>query len=188
MFCKNCGSKLPKEVGFCAGCGAKLIAQTSALRARPFLTHTAMRKPLKNVRMEWLLLPIAVLLILLGIGYMALAVTGKPITAQVIDYEQVLFINNDDSTRNPSRYKLDYQFAINGERYTGSVTRIFQGGSHMRQTIMVRYLPFWPHVNAEDSGGASLAGPIMTGAGILLLVFEVKSKPRVKVDKLLYPK
>jgi hypothetical protein len=119
----------------------------------------------------------------LGIGQLALGVAGRTATAQVIGYEQVLFINNDDSTRNPSRYKLEYQFSVNGERYTGSVTRVFSGGSHMRQTIPVRYLPFWPHVNAEDGETAGLAAPVMTGLGAALLVLEVKRKSRLRNEK-----
>ncbi len=49
----------------------------------------------------------------------------------------------------------------------------------MRQTILVRYLPLWPHVNAEDSGGMNPAGRVMLGAGILLLVLEMKREPRI---------
>lgn len=132
-------------------------------------------RSLKKI-MDLARVPIAVIIIMIGFGHIALTVAGKTVTAQVTGYEQRYIINNDDSTRNPSRYQLDYQFAVNGERYTGSVTRVFEGGSHMRQTISVSYLPFWPHVNAEDSGGLSLVGPIVTGAGILLLVFEIKRK------------
>ena len=130
--------------------------------------------------MDLLMIPAAVILILLGIGQLALGVAGSPVTARVTGYEQVIFVNNDDSTRNPSRYKLEYEFSVNGERYTGSVTRVFPGGSHMRQTIPVRYLPFWPHVNAEDGETAGLAGPVMTGLGALLLVITVKRKSRFR--------
>jgi hypothetical protein len=87
--------------------------------------------------MDLLMIPIAVILILLGIGQLALGVAGSTVTAQVTGYEQKYIINNDESTRNPSRYKLDYQFSVNGKRYTGSVTRVFPGGSHMRQTALI---------------------------------------------------
>jgi hypothetical protein len=130
--------------------------------------------------MDLLMIPVAVILILIGFGHMALAVVGSTATAQVTGYEQKYIINKDESTRNPSRYKLEYQFSVNGERYSGSVTRVFPGGSHMRQTIPVRYLPFWPHVNAEDGETAGLAGPVMTGLGILLLVLEIKRKFRLR--------
>jgi hypothetical protein len=129
--------------------------------------------------MAALMLLAAVFLIFIGIGHMAIAVVGRTATAQVTGYEQKYIIQNDESTRNPSRYKLDYAFSVNGERYTGSVTRVFPGGSHMRQTLPVRYLPFWPHINAEDSGGMNPAGPVILGAGILLLVLEMKRKPRI---------
>jgi hypothetical protein len=53
----------------------------------------------------------------------------------------------------------------------------------MRQTIPVRYLPFWPHVNAEDGETAGLAAPVMTGLGAALLVLEVKRKSRLRNEK-----
>ncbi len=124
------------------------------------------------------MIPVAIILVLLGIGSAALTVVGSTTTAEVTDYEQVMFDNNDDSSRNPNRYKLEYQFSVNGERFTGSVTRVFPGGSHMRQTLQVRYLPFWPQVNAEDGGMAGPAGLIMIGIGVVLLVLGVKNKFR----------
>ena len=184
VFCLNCGNRINENARFCVSCGAAQRRENSVLPAssvpavpvsdRP----TASRKPLKGRIMDLLMIPIAVILILLGIGQLALGVAGSTVTAQVTGYEQKYIINNDESTRNPSRYKLEYQFSVNGERYSGSVTRVFPGGSHMRQTIPVRYLPFWPYVNAEDGETAGLAGPVMTGLGALLLVITVKRKSR----------
>ena len=74
--------------------------------------------------MDALLIPVAIILILMGIGCMGLAVVGRTVTAQVTGYEQRPIMNKDESTKNPSRYKLEYQFSVNGERYTGSVTGI----------------------------------------------------------------
>ena len=128
--------------------------------------------------MDFVVILVASVLILMGIGSMALTVVGSTTTAQVTGYEQVLFVNNDDSTRNPSRYKLEYQFAVGGERYTGSVTRRFEGGSHMRQTLPVRYLSFWPHVNAEDGETAGFAGSVMVGFGVVVFVFGIRRKSR----------
>jgi len=82
---------------------------------------------LKDRIMDLLMIPIAIILILLGISQLALGVVGSTVTAQVTGYEQKYIINNDESTRNPSRYKLDYAFSVNGKRYTGSVTRVFPG-------------------------------------------------------------
>ncbi|MDP3059000.1 MAG: hypothetical protein Q8N36_06040, partial [bacterium] len=101
---------------------------------------------------------------------------GKTIKASVTAYEQQAIVNNDISTRDSRRYRVEYQFTVNGVRYTGSVTRLFEGGSHIRQTISVRYLPFWPHVNAEDSDEVGLIGPIMIGLGALLLAFRSKKR------------
>jgi hypothetical protein len=57
------------------------------------------------------------------------------------------------------------------------VTRVFTSGSHMRQTIPVRYLPLWPHVNAEDSD-MNPAGTVTLGVGVLALTFGVGRRLR----------
>jgi hypothetical protein len=178
MFCRHCGTENPAQAEFCSGCGAKKGAQPAAPQPISAPKHPSARQPLKNKLMDLLMIPAALILILLGIGQLALGMVGSTATARVTGYEQKYIINNDESTRNPSRYKLEYQFSVNGERYSGSVTRVFPGGSHMRQTIPVRYLPFWPHVNAEDGETAGLAGPVMTGLGALLIVITVKRKSR----------
>jgi hypothetical protein len=180
MFCIHCGKQLQAGAAFCSGCGAKTGDLSEAPRSEPPLTHPSHQKPLKGRIMGFVVIAIAMILILMGIGSMALSIVGSTTTAQVTGYEQVLFVNNDDSTRNPSRYKLEYAFSVGGERYTGSVTRIFEGGSHMRQTLPVRYLPFWPHVNAEDGGTAGFRGPVMMGLGVVVLVFGIKRKSRTR--------
>ncbi|HNW03843.1 MAG TPA: zinc-ribbon domain-containing protein [Oscillospiraceae bacterium] len=182
MFCKNCGTGLSDGAKFCAACGAAVHAAVPAAPAskpapaRAASPDTAANAPLKKGIMEYLMLPAAVILILIGIGHMALAVAGRPVTAQVTGCERALILNNDDSTRNPNRYKLEYRFSANGEQYTGSVTRVFEGGSQMRKTLPVRYLPFWPHVNAEDGAGMGLVGPAAAGLGVLVLALAVRKK------------
>jgi len=168
MFCKHCGTKLLKGADFCSNCGAKTEAGEAVPVVQTVSTRTVAQPPRKNKFMDLLMIPAAVILILLGIGQLALGVAGSPVTARVTGYEQVIFVNNDDSTRNPSRYKLEYEFSVNGERYTGSVTRVLPGGSHMRQKIPVRYLPFWPHVNAEEGKTAGFSGPVMAGVGVVV--------------------
>jgi hypothetical protein len=177
MFCKHCGIRIPDGAGFCTGCGAKIETRPTAPGLAPPVSRGEPKNKRRKKGMGALMLLVSILLILVGIGHMALAVAGRTATAQVTGYEQRLFINNDDSTRNPRRYQLDYEFAANGKRYTGSVTRVFEGGSQMRQTISIRYLPFWPHVNAEDSGGVNPTGPVVIGVGILLLVLKLKKIP-----------
>lgn len=172
MFCKNCETKVSDGAKFCTSCGAMIDTPTAA----PQLA--AAGRPAKKNRKNTLMIAIAIILMLMGTGYMGLAAVGKPVTAQVTGYEQVLILNNDDSTRTPSRYKLEYQFSVNGERYDGSVTRLFEGGSHIRKTISVRYLPFWPHISAEDGGAVGFAGPAALGLGILVLVLTVREKRR----------
>lgn len=182
MFCSQCGSAMTKEMKFCSSCGAKTEAGEAVPVPQTVSPRTVAQTQRENKFIDLLMIPVAIILVLLGIGSVALTVASNTTTAQVTGYEQMLFINNDDSTRNPSRYKLEYQFDVGGERYIGSVTRVFPGGSHIRQTITVRYFPFWPRMNAEDGGTAGLTGPIMTGLGVLLLVITVKrnSRPRNK--------
>ncbi len=183
MFCPNCGNPINEHARFCASCGAARRWEDSVpppAPAVPASTRPAPRKTLKDRFMDNMLIPVAIILLLMGVGYMALSVVGRTTTAEVTGIEQVLLINNDDSTRNPSRYKLEYTFSVGGEQYTGSVTRVFEGGSHMRSTIEVRYLPFWPHVNAEDGGSAGFAGPVMVGVGVLVLVLGIREKSRLR--------
>ena len=186
MFCSNCGNQINENARYCAFCGAKQRQEDSVLPPSPMPAvpvsgrPAAQRTPFKGRVIGLLMIFVAVILILMGVGQLALSVMGSTAIAQVTGYEQQYIIHNDESTRNPSRYKLEYQFSVKGERYTGSVTRVFPGGSHMRQTISVRYLPFWPHINAEDDAGMSLAGPVMIGLGVLVLVLAVKKKSRLR--------
>lgn len=189
MFCANCGNEINKDARFCTACGAALQTQAQPAATVPvqapasvILQNATVKKPHKKGLMDFLMIPVAIILLLMGSGSMALTLIGKTVTAQVTGYEQVIITNDDNSTRNPSRYKLEYQFVVNGERYDGSVTRTFEKGSHMRKTLRVRYLPPWPHVNAEDGTTKMvLAGPVMIGAGILLLVFWIKKRPRIRI-------
>lgn len=191
MFCEKCGTPLPDEVKFCVSCGAarrqevfppdgSFVPSAAPVPGQSGNGSIAKSTPRKKKIMDLLLIPVGIILILLGIGGMALTVGGRTTTAQVTGYEQVMYLNNDESTRDPRRYKLEYQFTVNDERYTGSVTRIFEGGSHMRQTIPVRYLPFWPSVNDEESDRSILGSLVMSGLGVLLLVVANRQKYRVK--------
>lgn len=192
MFCRNCGTQLPDDAKFCVSCGTALRQEAfaptptrPAPRPDPIPAPAANRniiekKSLSKKIMDFLLIPVGIILILLGLGHMALAVAGNTTTAQVTGSKQVMYVANDDSSRDPRRYQLDYQFSVKGERYTGSVTRIFEGGSQMRQALQVRYLPFWPHVNDEDNKGNPLGGLGMIGLGTLLLSVEIRQKKRRK--------
>jgi len=170
VYCGHCGAVLTDGAKYCAVCGAKTGAQTPAGQPGESASRPNARRKQKCKAVDWLLLCVAAVLIFLGVGHLALAVAGSSVTAQVTGCERVLYLNNDDSTRNASRYKLEYQFSVDGQTYTGSVTRVFTGGSQLRQTLPVRYLPVWPHINAEDTD-ISPVGPVMLGTGVLLLVF-----------------
>lgn len=183
MYCANCGNQINENARFCASCGAAVRRETAPPAPVPTpgpVTgwSSAGKKRRKKGIMDVLLIPVATILILMGTGYSGLMIIGKTTATDITGYEQRTIINNDDSTRDPRRYEVYYEFAVNGERYGGSVTRIFEGGSHMRKTIQIRYLPFWPHVNAEDSAASGLAGPVMVGLGVLLLVSGVGIKAR----------
>ncbi len=184
MFCSNCGNAADENTRFCASCGAALRRENPIPPPAPAVPVSgqpaAPRKPLKDRIMDWLLIPVAIILLLMGFGYMILSVAGRATTAQVIGNEQIYIVNNDDSTRDSRRYKPEYEFAAGGKHYTGSVTRIFGGGSRTRSTVAVRYLPFRPHVNAEDGGAAGLVGSVMPGAGIVALVLGIRGKFRLR--------
>ncbi|MCE5192875.1 zinc-ribbon domain-containing protein [bacterium] len=76
MFCKHCRIKLPDGAGFCTGCGAKIETRPTAPRlASPVYCGELNNKRHKN-GMGALMLLVSILLILLGIGHMALAVAG----------------------------------------------------------------------------------------------------------------
>jgi hypothetical protein len=191
MYCKNCAAPLRDGAKFCPACGAKTEAQSVwAAAPAPAQAPLPTASPAKSLTtprkkgLSALMLLVGALLIFIGAGHMALAVAGKTVTAQVTGYEQRLFLNNDESTRNPSRYRLDYAFSADGKRYTGSVTRVFSGGSQTRKALSVRYLPFWPHINAEDSGGLSPVGLAVAGAGVLLIGLAATGRPRVKNKRL----
>jgi len=186
LFCVHCGSVINEKARFCNNCGAAL--EQEAYTAAPVSQPAAVQAPFKAASsqrrsgggMRWLILPAAILLLIMGIGYMGLTVAGKTTRANVTGYEQQIYVNNDDSTRDPRRYKVDYEFAVNGKRYTGSVTRIFEGGSHMGKTLPIRYLLIWPHINAEDGSGTVVAGPLMAGLGVFLCVVELKARARLR--------
>ena len=127
---------------------------------------------------RFLLIVVAIIVIFLGAAFSALVLAGKTATAQVTSYEQVIILNTDDSTRNPSRYKLMYQFAVDSKRYEGSYTGVFEKGSHMKKNLRVRYLPFSPHVNTMDKTETIFAGPVLIGVGILMLLGSRRQKTR----------
>lgn len=108
------------------------------------------------------------MIFMMGIGNMILQVRGKLVTAKVTGYEQVLFLSNDDASRNPSRYRLEYQFTVEEVSYRGSVTRVFKEGSHMRETLPIRYLSIRPSMNAEDSSKTDFIGLGMMLGGVFI--------------------
>ncbi len=119
---------------------------------------------------------LGLIIIFLGMGHVALFAIGETVTAEVYEVSQQAMVQNDASTRNPSRYTLSYRFTVEGTSYSGHVTRVFEGGSHRRSTLKVRYLPFWPHVNHEDQGGVDLQGLLSMGVGILVIFFALRGK------------
>lgn len=180
MNCLNCGKVNPQSSRFCVSCGTPIMSASASSTSNS--TNQRMKPPengkatLKKRWIDSLMIVVAVILIIMGIGYMGITWIGITVKAQVMDIEQVLFVNNDSASRNPSRYKLEYQFMVKGQSYHGSVTRVFRNGSHMKSTISVRYLPFWPHVNTEDGTEMVLVGPVMLGLGIFIFCMSVKGK------------
>lgn len=129
----------------------------------------------KRMFSKILLFIVALMLIIMGVGNIALQVAGKSTVAKVMDYEQVLYLSNDDSSRNPNRYKVNYQFAVEGQQYRGSVTRVFKDGSHMRETMAVLYLTMRPSINGEDRGNLSPTGLVLIASGVVLFILSLRN-------------
>ncbi len=190
MFCANCGRPIYKNARYCPFCGAE---NSAALEEAPGQSPLAVTErgriavgkgSIKEKIWRIFSLPLAVILILIGSGYLVLPLAGRRVEARVTACEQVLVLQDDPSSWDSRRYRLKYQFFVNGEGYTGSVIRIFKNGSQVRNTLPVRYLSFWPSVNAEEAVQLSVAGPIFLAAGVLLLVI---SRRKAAVVALLLP-
>ena len=167
MYCRNCGKQIKENQQFCSGCGNKIVCQNPSAISNN--ASTIVKKKVKKKR-NWLFVIVGIIIILLGTGQLALSLVGKTTNAQVTSYERKLFLNNDTSSRNSNRYTINYAFMVDGIKYDGTYTSIFEGSSYMKPTITIRYLTFWPHVNSEDSFKTSLGGPIMLLIGLLLVI------------------
>ena len=134
-------------------------------------------KPLKRRLNDWLTIPIALLLILMGLSRVALLLVGRSAVAQVTGHKQEYIIHSDRSTADSRRYDVSYQFIADGKLYSGHARRLFDRGSHMKKTMRILYLPWWPHVNAEDRY-IGLQGLIVLGLGGLTLASGLKGLRR----------
>lgn len=130
--------------------------------------------PVPRRTTDLLLVLAGTLLVFFGAAHTALVVAGKPETANITFCRQVSIVGNRDSSRNSNRYELEYAFAVNGQQYTGSATKILPVGSHLQQTVTVLYLPFWPRFNAEKTG-VGLTGPAGLAVGLLIVAVGVRS-------------
>jgi hypothetical protein len=176
-FCRNCGVQLVQSMRFCTSCGASVGREDkgSHLNTPAYVPHQSTVSVRRNKKMTIITVVISLLLILLGIQNMSLSVLGKTATAKITDAR----LDTRSYGRNqlePNRYRLKYEFSVDGERYAGNTTRIFKHGLASTQTIRVRYLQFRPEINSAASDAKVTGGLIIAGLGLLLLVLGIKGK------------
>lgn len=162
--CTNCGTKLEHNPRFCSSCGAQRQQD-----AAPFL-----RK-----KRSFIAILVAILVVLAGFQFMALGIVGKTATASVTSAVQDRQSYGETSP-NPNRYRVQYAFSVDGETYAGSASLIFKQGVHSSQTIRVRYLPYYPAVNAPTDQTNITSGLLLTGFGAFLLVMAVQGKAGIR--------
>lgn len=118
----------------------------------------------------------AVLLIFIGVHNISVRVAGKTATAAITRATQVIEDGESFPSRNPNRYRIHYEFSVDGKNYTGAATQIFKSPARAGQTIRVYYLPLYPDFNSANGDANLSGGMLMVGLGALLLVLEIKGE------------
>lgn len=185
MFCKNCGNVMSDNAKFCATCGTMQSESSQYDHQKPVMAQQ-ISPPVQKKRKKGtsiLIILVGIALVLLGIAQFTLTIAGKTTKGQIVRTEQKMYLNNDESTRDPTRYTLYYEFTVKGEKYSGSVTKKLKYGltassDGTRPAISVRYLPFWPHINTEENDTVSITGFFLIGLGILLFILEARAKKK----------
>lgn len=183
MYCKHCGTGLEDNARFCASCGAQRqsavpgapVNQTYQSSCAPVSAAAPPRRKKRSV----IVILAAVLVILADFQFMSLSIVGKTATASVTSARQDRQ-SYGESTPDPRRFRIDYTFFVDGESYSGSGAMIFKHGVRSGQTIRVRYLPYYPAINAPADNTKVLGGLLMSGLGVFVLVLGVRGKGRME--------
>ena len=154
---------------FCSSCGASLKQAGVPQSNTP--ADCAIKEPKSWRRLFGLagVILIALALFAVGIQSMALGIAGKPATAGITSHRQSSY-GSGSRNSDPNRYTVHYVFYVDGQRYTGSTTRIFKYGIRSNQTIAVRYMPGMPGINAAENDTKIITGPVMIGLVLLILI------------------
>ncbi|MEA4816895.1 MAG: zinc-ribbon domain-containing protein [Lachnospiraceae bacterium] len=176
MFCPNCGSENREGSKFCRFCGAPF--KPSMREASAFMVKEGKNPGLKNL----VPLLLGILVCLYAVSQIALSIAGVTSKGTVTGYEQRRYIGLIRNSVDPTRYEMYYEFtAANGKKYTGSVTENFKNGiiassEGTPNTVVVRYLPFMPHINTKEDQQNILFGFLMFGVAVLLFLPVLKKK------------
>jgi hypothetical protein len=183
-YCWNCGAQLVQGTRFCTSCGASLEQEVQnnqphtpiAPTQYPAPNYSAAVPPVRRKKkVSVILIVVSLLLILLGVQNMSLSIIGKTAAARITKatHDTRSYGNKKPD---PNRYRIHYEFFVNGERYTGSANQVFKQGIVSTQTIQVCYLHYWPGINATAKNSKVTGGLVLMGLGMLLLVMGIKGK------------
>ena len=108
----------------------------------------------------------------------SLSIAGKTAAARITDVRQDTD-SYGDSLPDPTRYRIKYEFSVDGERYTGGDSVRFPRGVRSDQNIQVRYLAFAPGMNSPASEVKVTTGLILIGLGGALIFLGSTGKLQV---------
>lgn len=185
MYCKNCRARLEENTRFCTSCGTErqqgaapsgTYGSPVSLPSQRGTASASTAWPKKSKRRgKVFAITVSILLILLGVQSMSLNMVGKTTDAAITDARQDRR-KYGVGTPDPRRFRIDYAFSVDGESYAGSARLILKHGVRENQKIRVRYLPYYPAINAPAENTKILGGMLLTGLGTFLLVLGVKGK------------
>lgn len=174
-FCTGCGNKLYGKDKFCTECG-KFSGNDpeGKILEYPYTGGVTPAKPKKKMLLQVITVIAGILLIFLGVQSMVLNIFGRNTNAVIVRATQST--SADDSGFTDSRlFDIQYEFFVDGEKYTGSSTKLFEYGLRTDIPVTVRYLPQRPRINAliEDTGG--FTGIFFIVLGGVIIIFGIKA-------------
>lgn len=184
MFCNNCGKQNDERALFCKNCGFSI----KSTGRENFDVSTSGSFKLKKQRISFGVLILSLLLATFAFSQMGLLIVGSTTIADVYEYEQRIYIGGGDSTRDPTRYEVFYEFYVDGKRFTGSTMMNFPYGitvtsEGMPENVTVRYISVMPHINSPDGEIDILPFTILLLLSGLLLFIGLRGKVQIGYAK-----
>lgn len=170
MYCGRCGSKVEEKDLFCSSCGARRADRKEVKKLDP--TEKGVKSPKK--KRSGILFLISILLLLLGLQYLALDLAGQESLASLSSVRQDKKTYGE-SMPDPNRYRIEYTFNHQSKSYSGSASMIFKRGVKSGQKILVAYLPLYPSINSPAEKSTLSAGFFLTLLGIILMVHALRA-------------